>query len=53
MTPRTPDDASGPREYDPEEVDALTTKAAQLLEELHEVMAEMSDRLRGVGAEPE
>lgn len=34
------------REYDPDEVDALTQRASDLLDQLHEVMAEMSTRLR-------
>lgn len=34
-----------PREYRPEEVEALTKRANELLDELHEVMGEMSARL--------
>lgn len=52
MTPRKNGDAANaPREYRPEEVEALTEKAAELLDELHQVMTEMSDRLRSLGAE--
>jgi hypothetical protein len=36
------------REYDPEEVEVLTKRANDLLDELHSVMGEMSDRLRTV-----
>ena len=43
---RHPGDRSARREYDPEEVDALTQRASELLDQLHEVMAEMSARLR-------
>lgn len=35
-----------PREYKPEEVDALTKRANELLDELHDVMGEMATRLR-------
>jgi hypothetical protein len=34
-------------------VEALTTKAADLLDELHQVMEEMAQRLHALGAEPE
>jgi len=44
-------DRSGKREYTPEEVDALTLRASELLEQLHEVMAEMSARLRTFAGE--
>lgn len=40
------DDPNVRREYDPDEVDALTARANSLLDELHEVMAEMTTRLR-------
>jgi hypothetical protein len=36
----------GHREYRAEEVDALTARANTLLDELHEVMGEMTERLR-------
>lgn len=38
----------GGREYDPEEVEALTKRANDLLDELHTVMGEMTERLRVV-----
>jgi len=43
---RSDGDPNVPREYDPDEVDALTARASHLLDELHEVMAEMATRLR-------
>lgn len=43
---RHPADRSARREYNAEEVDALTQRASELLDQLHEVMAEMSVRLR-------
>lgn len=47
MTEKTRSDgANVPRKYEPDEVEALTLRASQLLDELHTVMAEMSDRLR-------
>jgi hypothetical protein len=47
VTGKTRDDGANiPREYQPDEVEALTLRASQLLDELHTVMAEMSDRLR-------
>lgn len=45
---RRNDANGGPPEYDPEEVEALTKRANELLDELHTVMGEMSDRLRVV-----
>jgi hypothetical protein len=42
------DGANVPREYKPDEVEALTRRASQLLDELHTVMAEMSERLRNL-----
>lgn len=52
MTPdRRHGDGNAKREYSPDEVDALTTRAAELLDQLHEVMAEMSARLRALGEE--
>lgn len=53
MTPRKRDAANEPPEYQPEEVEALTSKAAALLEELHQVMQEMAERLHALGAEPQ
>lgn len=41
----------GGREYDPDEVEALTKRANELLDELHTVMGEMTDRLRVVFGE--
>lgn len=38
----------GPCEFDPDEVEALTQRANDLLDELHEVMGEMSQRLQVV-----
>lgn len=43
---RRPEERNTRREYDPEEVDTLTQRASELLDELHEVMAEMAIRLR-------
>lgn len=47
MRRRTPKTAGNdaPREYKPEEVEALTQRANELLDELHDVMREMSARL--------
>lgn len=53
MSPRKRDAASGPPEYQAEEVEALTSKAAELLEELHQVMQEMAERLHALGADPQ
>lgn len=44
--PKSDDAKSVGREYRPEEVEALTARAAKLLDELHEVMGEMTQRLR-------
>lgn len=44
-----PNDA--PREYSADEVDALTSRAAELLDELHAVMDEMAVKLRAGKAE--
>lgn len=47
------DDANAPREYKPEEIEALTLRANQLLDELHDVMTEMTQRLRDfLGEQP-
>ncbi len=47
MAPDRPrGNGSARRDYEPEEVDALTQRASELLDQLHEVMAEMSARLR-------
>lgn len=43
---RKPAVNGAPREYKPEEVEALTKRANELLDELHDVMGEMSTRLR-------
>lgn len=45
------DDA--PREYSAEEVDVLTARAAELLDELHAVMDEMAQKLRATKPEGE
>jgi len=39
------------RKYDPDEVDELTRRANDLLDELHEVMSEMSQRMQAVAGE--
>ncbi|WP_370943996.1 hypothetical protein AB5J62_33485 [Amycolatopsis sp. cg5] len=44
---------AGRREYSSAEVEALTTRAAELLDELHAVMDEMAEKLRTrPGSEP-
>jgi hypothetical protein len=43
--------SDAPREYNPDEVEALTKRANELLDELHTVMGEMTDRLRVVFGE--
>lgn len=44
-------DEGPPREYRPEEVDALTVRANKLLDELHTVLDEMSQRLRVIAGD--
>lgn len=39
------------RKYDPDEVDELTRRANDLLDELHEVMSEMSQRMQAAAEE--
>lgn len=45
--------ADAPREYTADEVDALTARAAELLDELHAVMDEMAQKLRTTKPEGE
>lgn len=45
MNPRPADDGRVP-EYTPEQVEALTSHAEDLLDELHEVMSQLADRLQ-------
>ena len=42
---KTDDDPNGLREFQSDEVDALTVRANELLDELHDVMGEMAQRL--------
>jgi hypothetical protein len=44
-------DETGKREFNADEVETLTRRANDLLDELHGVLGEMTDRLRGVAGD--
>jgi hypothetical protein len=44
-------DETETREYNSDEVETLTQRANELLDELHSVLGEMTNRLRGVAGD--